>query len=203
MARITFRFPSKTTGSALTSSHRRLSFPSTEMAASVSTSWTGCPVRKHRLEGVADGASATMVRRPAPFGSGDRMDAADDVAGLTVAAGRKTSSDPSRERVVDPFDDAMLVDQEDADVGDVEDGLKLGVGGLQLTGALLEPTPPSDADISPVPPRPALRSVTSMPISRIRWRAVGVGKGEVGNARSCGRPDRPIPSDAALGFSGP
>ena len=138
MARMTFRFPSKTTGSALTSSHSRSSFPSTERTASASTSWTGCPERNTDSKALRTEQPEQWAVVPHLPGPANGVDAAENVARLTVAACRQIPSDPSRERVVDPLDGAVLVDQEYADVGDVEERLKLRVGGLQLTGALLD-----------------------------------------------------------------
>ena len=128
------------------------------------------------------------------------MDAAENVAGLTVAACRQISSDPSGERVVDPLDGAVLVEQEDADVGDVEDGLKLRVGGLQLTGALLNQFLQVMPVLLPSSASACLRSVTSMPISRMRRRTVGVGEGEVGDVIIAAVRAGPFPAMRRLGF---
>ena len=65
MARITCRLPSKTTGSALTSSHRRLSLAIDRKDCLRLDVMDGLPGVQHRLERVADGARRTMGGRPA------------------------------------------------------------------------------------------------------------------------------------------
>ena len=66
------------------------------------------------------------------------MDAGNHVARLIVDARRQISSQPARERIIDPLDGAVLVDQQHADVHHVEDRAELRVGGFQLAGALLD-----------------------------------------------------------------
>ena len=105
---------------------------------SISTSWTGCPVfntDSKRVAEIGTRGNAASIRIPP-----DRTRRGRSRSGRPADVRRCGcfASDPPRDRVVDPPDVAVLVDQQHADIHDVEDRLKLRLGGFQLRGALLD-----------------------------------------------------------------
>ncbi len=99
---------------------------------------------QHRFERAADGAVSAVVRPPTAGRIAEGMDAAEKIARLMLAADRHLASQPARNGVVDPLDDAILADDQHADVHHVEDGLKVGslfcqrLLGLPALGDLME-----------------------------------------------------------------